>query len=167
MRWVGGELLIAYTRAGKSADAMALVKVQLASARESLPATSPQLAAVLAQSGSALLELKAWADAEPILRECLAIREKKEPDDWRTFSTRSMLGGALLGQEKYSDAEPLLVHGYEGMKQRVAKIPANSKVRLTEALERLVRLYEATGETDKVAEWKKKLTEFDKAAVVE
>ena len=48
-----------------------------------------------------------------------------------------MLGGALLGQKKYAEAEPLLLAGYEGMKQREAKIPPEGKVRLTEALERL------------------------------
>jgi hypothetical protein len=50
------------------------------------------------------------------LRACLAIREKKLPDDWRRFNAQSLLGGSLLGQQKYAEAEPLLVQGYEGMK---------------------------------------------------
>ena len=58
-----------------------------------------------------------------MLRECLAIRVKKQPDAWSTFNTQSKLGGVLLGQKKYADAEPLLLQGYEGMKQREAKIP--------------------------------------------
>jgi len=33
------------------------------------------------------------------------------PDDWLTFNTQSMLGGALLGRKRYADAEPLLVKG--------------------------------------------------------
>jgi eukaryotic-like serine/threonine-protein kinase len=74
------------------------------------------------------------------LRECLAIREKTQPDVWSTFNTKSMLGEALLGQKKYADAEPLLLAGYEGIKKREAKIPAQGKIRLTEALERLVQL---------------------------
>ncbi len=57
-------------------------------------------------------------EAEPLLRECLAIREKALPDNWLTFNTRSMLGGLLLGQKKYEEAEPLLLAGYEGMKER-------------------------------------------------
>jgi eukaryotic-like serine/threonine-protein kinase len=57
------------------------------------------------------------------VRECLAIREKKEPDAWTTFNGRSQLGGALLGHKRYADAEPLLLKGYEGMKQREDKIP--------------------------------------------
>ncbi len=51
-----------------------------------------------------LLGQKKWTEAEPILRECLAIREKAQPDLWSTFSTQSMVGGALLGQKKYADA---------------------------------------------------------------
>ena len=76
-----------------------------------------------------------------------------------TFNSQSMLGGALLGQKKYAEAEPLLRAGYEGLKEGLAEamIQAISKVRLTEALERLVQLYDATGQKEKAAEWRKKL----------
>jgi hypothetical protein len=49
------------------------------------------------------------------------------------------------------------VSGYDGMKQRQAKIPAKDKVRLNEALERLVQLYETTGKKDEAAKWRKEL----------
>ena len=74
-----------------------------------------------------------------------------------TFYTKSLLGGSLLGQKKYAEAEPLLLAGYEGMKQREGKIPPIFKFRLTEAIERLVQLYEVTGKKDKADEWRKKL----------
>ena len=45
-----------------------------------LPAASPRLATVLAQNGSALLELRAWTEAELLLGECVGIRDKTEPD---------------------------------------------------------------------------------------
>jgi TolA-binding protein len=104
-----------------------------------------------------LLTQKKYAEAEPALRAGLAVRAKQAPDHWATFNARSLLGAALLGQQKYADAEPLLLAGYEGMKQREAKVPPQGKVRLTESLERLVQLYEATGQKDKAAEWRKKL----------
>jgi serine/threonine protein kinase/lipopolysaccharide biosynthesis regulator YciM len=107
--------------------------------------------------GMVYLALGKYAQAEPLLRECLAIREKKEPDAWRTFNARSLLGGALLGQQKYAEAEPLLLQGYDGMKQREASIPAQGKVRLSEALERLVQLYDAWGKKDKADEWRSNL----------
>ena len=76
-----------------------------------------------------------------------------------------MLGGSLLGQKKYAEAESLLLAGYEGMKQRADKIPAIGKPRVKESLQRLVQLYEATGQAEKAADWNKKLAEFDRLSV--
>jgi eukaryotic-like serine/threonine-protein kinase len=117
--------------------------------------------AALARSVSALLAQRKFSEAEPLARECLALREKQIPDDWLTFNARSMLGGSLLGQKKYAEAEPLLLSGYEGMKQREDKIPAVGKVRVKENLQRLVQLYEAKGQSEKVQEWSKKLSELN------
>ncbi len=55
-----------------------------------MPKDSPQLAGQLASFGSSLLQTIAFAEAEPLLRECLAIREKNDPDAWTTFNTQSM-----------------------------------------------------------------------------
>src|SRR5437868_2045826 len=81
-----------------------VLQEQLAEARKALPKDSPELAGLLAQIGMGLLEHKKWAEAEPLLRECLAIRVQTQPDVWSTFNTQSMLGGALLGQKKYAEA---------------------------------------------------------------
>jgi WD40 repeat protein/serine/threonine protein kinase len=116
----------------------------------------------LAQQASALLDVGKFADAEAVARECLALRERQIPDDWLTFNTRSLLGGSLLGQKKYAEAEPLLLSGYEGMKQREATIPSTGKANLPETLQRLVQLYEATDRPAQAAEWKQKLAEFEK-----
>jgi hypothetical protein len=126
-------------------------------AKQQYGADAPQYAAQLASFGLNLLQQKKPVEAEPIVRECLAIREKKEPDDWRTFNTKSMLGAVLLGQNKYADAEPLLLAGYEGMKKQEAAIPPIGKPRLTESVERLVQLYEAKGERAEGARWRKEL----------
>ena len=122
--------------------------------RKALPRDSPQLADQLAPLGLVLLEQQQWAEAEPLLRECLTIREKTQPDAWLTFNTQSLLGGALVGQKKYAEAEPLLLKGYEGMVQREKTIPPASKVWLPRAAERLVQLYEATGKKDEAARWR-------------
>src|SRR5262249_32195697 len=117
----------------------------------------PRTADALARLGLNLLRQQKYAEAESLLRECLKIRTEKLPDDWETFNAKSMLGGSVLGQKKYADAEPLLVAGYEGMKQRVDKIPEASKLRLAEALERLVQLNDAWGKVDQANAWRKKL----------
>jgi hypothetical protein len=147
----------AYVRSGQIAKGIAFVSDEIADARNSLPPDSVQLAQALASAGLNLINFKAWPDAEPVLRECLQLREKLQPDSWSTFNTKSTLGGALLGQKKYADAEPLLLAGYEGMKQREATIPPQGKIRLTEALERLVQLCEATDRKDKATGWQAKL----------
>ena len=103
-----------------------------------------------------------FAEAEGLARKCLAQREREIPDDWRTFNARGLLGGALLGQKKYAEAEPLLLSGYEGMKQREDKIPTEGKPRLKETLQRLVQLYEATAQSERATEGKRKLADLEK-----
>ena len=101
-------------------------------------------------------------EAETLARKGLALREKEMPDDWGTFNARSMLGGALLGQKKYTEAEPLLLSACEGMKLREDQIPPLGKPRLKEALQRLVQLYQETHRPEQAAEWKQRLAEFEK-----
>jgi eukaryotic-like serine/threonine-protein kinase len=139
-------------------------------------AESTAYAAELAAYGMSLLWRADCAAAETVLRECVVIREKSAPDDWRTLNTKSMLGGALLGQAKqlqatdaaaaaakFTAAEPLLVQGYEGMQQRADKIPPESKSRLSEALQRLVDLHTAWGKPEEAARWHQKLDEVKAA----
>ncbi|MGA2500706.1 MAG: tetratricopeptide repeat protein, partial [Tepidisphaeraceae bacterium] len=145
LRWVCSSLLDGYVQAGKTEPAVALVKELLAESRMRLPGEGPELAGQLASLGRSLLQAKAFTEAESLLQECLAIREKTQPDEWTTFNTRSMLGGALSDQKKYAEAEPLLLAGYQGLKQRESKLPPPGKVRLAEALERLITLYESRG----------------------
>ena len=64
-----------------------------------------------------------------------------------------MLGGALLGQKKHAEAEPLLVKGYEGMKAREKTIPPQGNIRIPEALDRLIELYTATNKPDELKKW--------------
>jgi WD40 repeat protein len=153
--FASGPLLDAYAKAGETVKLADLLLEQLTEARKALPKDSPQLAGVLAQISLGLLVQKKWAEAEPLLRECLGIREKAQPDLWMTFNTKSMLGGALLGQKKHAEAEPLLRAGYEGMKLREATIPPEGRPRLMEAVERLVRLYEETDKKDEATKWRK------------
>jgi serine/threonine protein kinase len=160
-----GYLAEAYDAARNYPEALRLGQDLLAFQRRKLPADDPALAETLATLGLCLLHAQQPAEAEPLLRECLAIRQKKQADLWTTFQAQSLLGGSLLGQQKYADAEPLLRQGYEGMKQREAQIRVAVKIRLTEALERLVRLYDATGQKDKADERRKQLEEAGAAVI--
>jgi hypothetical protein len=59
------------------------------------------------------------------------------------------------GNGNGAEAEPLLVRGYEGLKQRKDQLPEPAM--LTNALEPLVRLYEATGRSDRAAAYRQEL----------
>jgi tetratricopeptide (TPR) repeat protein len=102
-----------------------------------------------------LLLQERHGDAERIAREVLAIAQT-EP--FRPFYWKSVLGAALLGQKKYADAEPLLLQGYDGMKQRETGVPEGERRRLlADAGERVVRFYEDTGQPEKARQWREKL----------
>ena len=142
------QLAVAYRLAGRSADASRLFDYN---------PNSTANASALAARGLMLLFQKKPAEAELKLRECLTIRRKVQPDDFDTFDAMSMLGEALLDQKQFADAEPLLLSGYEGMKQRLDRIPSQDKPRLNKAIERLVKLYEAWGKNDEAMRWRKDL----------
>ena len=121
-------------------------------------------AGALTRLGSNLLEQKNPAAAEPILRESLAILQKKQPGAQDTFHTQSLLGAALSSRQKYADAEPLLVQGYEGI-YKSTKAPRQKNhdprtgQRVIDALERLVQQYDDWGKPDEAVKWRKELNE--------
>jgi tetratricopeptide (TPR) repeat protein len=113
------------------------------------------------------------AEAEPLLRQCLAIRTAILPEsDWRLARVRSLLGGALVVQgrallasdhagamAKLTEAQPLLVEGYERMNP-----PPELTSFKTETLRRVVELFEVLniaepdqGHDAAGAQWKAKL----------
>ena len=105
----GRALQDTYLLAGKEKQAVRLTLEMVAESRESRPADSPQLASMLAMHTTFLLNTRAYVEAEPLVRECLAIREKHLPDSWFTDNSRSQLGGVLLGQKKYVRGGTVLV----------------------------------------------------------
>jgi hypothetical protein len=146
----------AMLKTGNAQQATYLRK-KLSEARKTVPTDNQEIAYVLAQLGRALLDQELWTEAEEVLVECLAIREKVAQDSWTTFNAMSLLGGALLGQKKYADAELLLLKGYHGMKDRRDSIPPIGMDRVLEAAQRLVQLYTATGKNDEAAKWRAEL----------
>jgi hypothetical protein len=94
--------------------------------------------------------------AETVLGECLEKRAKALPDHWSRFHTESLLGGCLIGQKKYAEAETHLLSAYRGMKDREKTMSPALKPRLSEAAGRLIRLYDAWGKMSQAEEWRRK-----------
>jgi serine/threonine protein kinase len=126
--------------------------------RRTLGAAHTATLVVQLQLSLTLLSQKKFAQADPHLRAFATSAGKEQPDGWMTFLVKSLLGYSLLGQKKYAQAEPLLLEGYEGLRQRRARMPEPVRAAVVaEALERLVRLYDAWGKKDQASQWRKKL----------
>jgi tetratricopeptide (TPR) repeat protein len=162
LQFVDWHLVHAYvnlgaTKESDAAKARALIDELVASMHTAMPKGSTELAQNLTMAGVQLVHMRAWDAAEPLLREALPIREQAQPDAWTTYNTRALLGSALLGQKKFADAEPLLLDGWRGLKEREASIPMPGRVYVVEAIERVVQFYETTGDTTKAAAFRKEL----------
>ncbi|MCL6502511.1 MAG: serine/threonine-protein kinase [Pirellulales bacterium] len=145
--------IAAYEAAMQLEQAEAWRRKWAAHVKELIGSDSLPYAAELAALGLNLLQQKKWAEAETALRECLTIRQQ-QPEVWTTFHTQSMLGEALLGQEKYAKAEPLLVSAYEGLKARREQIPQPVRAQwLIKAVDRLIALYTALNRPDDAQAW--------------
>jgi tetratricopeptide (TPR) repeat protein len=152
-----GNLIDALLADGQADRAAPLVAGMVAARRKEYGSDDTRFAASLAFYAGKLLDHGRPADAEPLARESLAVREKKEPEAWRVANARSLLGGALLGQRKYAEAESFVLAGYEGLKSQEAKIPPEGRQNLPKAARRVVDLYDGWGKADKAAEWRVKL----------
>src|SRR5262249_42922857 len=106
-------LAVTYRAVGKPDEARRVFLDRLAAARTARPPDSLQLAGELERAGADLLTVAGDADAEPVMRECVTLYEKLEPDGWSVCHARSVLGEALVGRRMYPDAETLLKAGYQ------------------------------------------------------
>jgi serine/threonine protein kinase/TolA-binding protein len=153
-----GKLALAYFAVNQSAKATPLAREYVAVQRTRTGNDRAAFAEILQAFSLDLLKANRFAEAVEYLRECLAIREKLQPDSWATFNTSSLLGGALLGQQRYAEAEPLLVKGYEGIKSSEKSIPK------AEALDRLIDLCVATNKTDEAKKWRAERARYPEVA---
>jgi hypothetical protein len=103
---------------------------------------------LLSDLGAALVDNGNFAAAEGVLRRVVGLLAEHRPNGWGRPLADSRLGGALAGQGKFTEAEPLLVGGYEGLKTKESTIPPAGKSAPTEAAERLVWMYEAWGKAN-------------------
>jgi tetratricopeptide (TPR) repeat protein len=142
-----------HTALGQHAEAERCFRALIDLAREA-EGEGGAVASWQARLGLNLIRQDRFKDAEPLIRAALAVRQREEPDDWRTFNTQALLGRALLGQGKATEAEAPLLTGCQGMLKRETQMAKDAKPRLHEALSSLVQLYEAAGNKEEAAKWK-------------
>src|SRR5262249_38328985 len=138
-------LAIVYLRQGRRDKAAPLVR-DLRETAEVLR-ERPHRSAITAIGGlgAHLVQQRDFVDAEWFLRLYLDLTAKQPSGDRLRAAAESGLGACLLVQKKYAEAEPLLLRGYEGLREHPERIPAHVRQQYTtEALERLVQFYEET-----------------------
>jgi serine/threonine protein kinase len=149
------KLANACLRLGKLDRAEHLFRQVLDRRRKPIFANYKAIADALAEMGICRLKQKRYLEAESDLRHCLEIREEQSPGHWTTSHAMSLLGEALLGQKRYSEAEPLLLRSCEGIRARHHDIPGlQRRSHLTQALSRLQRLYDAWGKKEEAQRWR-------------
>ncbi len=93
--------------------------------------------------------------AEPLLRECLALHETNASDNWRRYHVTAMLGQLLVRQneadtagadvEKLKRAESLLLAGLTGMQEREATKSSQNREQLSGIMRSLIKVYTKLG----------------------
>jgi eukaryotic-like serine/threonine-protein kinase len=146
-------LAAVYNVEGKQDKAEPLLVEAMKGRQRALGAEKPETLEVMEALGVVRGHRNNYAGAEQVFRDCLAIRKKTMPESWQRYNTESQLGICLVGQKKYSEAEPVLLSAYEGMKAREKDLQPNFRDRLTDAAKRLKTLYEAWGKKEKRDEW--------------
>jgi serine/threonine-protein kinase len=90
-------------------------------------------------------------EAEPLLREALAVLEPRVPRQSNPMATMlGNLGDCLAAQTRYAEAEPLLNESYTILKA----VHVHESPVLDEARQRLVSLYEAWGKPQEAARYR-------------
>jgi tetratricopeptide (TPR) repeat protein len=138
------------------ADQLLLDALAQVEKRETSPGSREQRANVLGWLALSRHLQHRDGEAEAYIREALAFYQKEFPQMPRTFYWESVLGAVLLGQQRYAEAEPHLLQGYEGI-QRQGATHHSEPLELIEAAERVVRYYEATNQPEQARAWREKL----------
>ncbi len=137
----------------RSEEARALVERALALRTEQLGPTDPSTNSARDELVTLLLAMREWSAAEELLRAALPVLETKLAAGHPLVAyTGAQLGGALVGLERYDDAEPLLLAGWKA----IGDDPRMWAVNKLFILDNLVALYTARGDEASVALYRDK-----------
>ena len=145
-----------YLRQERWSDAIGLFEELLSRCEKGFGREHIRTQSALRHLGTAYKGATQYKEAATSIKEVLEFMQQEAPDAWDTFETQSLLGSTYLNQGKFEQARPLLIEGYEGMKQRADSIPINNRQqRLVEAIDRLIELYQKLEKPEETARWEK------------
>lgn len=149
-------------KAGQPDEAVQVLEDLLGPQREA-PQKSDDFLTTLCVLGEANLRGRHYREAELHLTNCLVYLERIYPDDERlTPKCRSLLGAALLAQDRASEAEAPLRKAADALQKIDFDRLPRSRAALyrqlwKETLQRTVQLYDTLGRPEEAARWRAKL----------
>ncbi|MGD8375525.1 MAG: tetratricopeptide repeat protein [Acidobacteriota bacterium] len=133
-------------RASDRREAEELFRRAVSISRKALGESHADVAVSLGEYGILLCRTGQAEEGERRIREALGIfQEVHEPDHFQIDMSRSMLGECLTLEGRYDEAEPLVVGGYESLREKLGEGATQSR----RARARAVGLYEAWGRPEK------------------
>jgi hypothetical protein len=142
---------------GQVEQAVALGLEELGLTRRIYRAGHHVVARALMDLGRGLVLLKRFDEAEAALSESVSIfaRSQASLPHYLAWS-ECWYGASLAGQHRYAEAEPHLVAAEQGLREARTTPPRHYR----QAVEQVVKLYEAWGKPDEAARWRQTLTEL-------
>jgi serine/threonine protein kinase len=153
-----------YQQEGKLTEAEALLRQTLEIHLRTHGPENPLTLATADVLGLVLVKAGKFPEAETFLRSLLERRRRLFPNEWRTSYVQSLLGEVLAGEQRFADAEPLLLAGFAGLKAQGSRIPASAGVNLLHTGECLVKLYTVWGKPVEAESWRRKIAEPGKSS---
>jgi tetratricopeptide (TPR) repeat protein len=151
---IRGNLAWLLALTGQNDEAESIIQDELAQRRRLLPPKHASIATSLITSAVIHMNRGRPIEAEPLFREAVEIRESALPANHPDVTeARGLLGDCLTKTRQYDEAERLLV----ACAQALRNTPGHSQTALAEADRRLIRLYEASGQTTKAESWRSRV----------
>jgi tetratricopeptide (TPR) repeat protein len=143
-----------YLGARQYADAVPLLVAWLDRQKERRTVDDFDVAGNLNALGECQVGLKKFEAAEKSLRQSLALFVKEHSKAFMRHDTENLLGAALAGQGRFSEAEPLLVDSARIIAKHASRLSPKNYRRGCADLDRVIAFYEARGNTDEAARWR-------------
>jgi serine/threonine protein kinase/tetratricopeptide (TPR) repeat protein len=152
-----GTLAVIYRDLGRLDEAWPLFQETLKRQKAKLGADDPYRLSFLNHAATCLLRMKRYDEAMGLAHECLTLLERKDPQQWRVFWTKSQIGQALTGLKRYTEAEVLLQEVYKQFAARKEKLPVWTYRYIHATAQALADLYDAWGKKEQAARWRQQL----------
>ena len=149
-------------RVGQREQGTLLLRETVEAEREHRARDPIRMADVLIEVTDAYLQSEIYTEAELYARELLELYQAElPPADWSIRHAQSLLGSALAGQQRFTEAEPLLLAAADGLMALGDESEHPAPEITADALRRVITFYEATQQPAEMEKWQARLAEME------